>query len=148
MSKFLLWLWLILLVLETVRGILRISGGDYPRTETTTRKQEAWYLTVGIIILLLVSHAVFAEGTEVPPNKDAPAVEGRPLTSVVVTQCSLIVAVYVTMPDGRLVRFDRENSKLPADKLLAMAYTAERSERMEISCDGTAIEGFERHGHD
>ena len=97
---------------------------------------------------MLVSLAVSADGTDIAPNKDTPAVEGHPLTSVVVTQCSLIVAVYVTMSDGRLVRFDRENSKLPADQLLAMAYTAERSERIEISCDGTAIEGFERHDHD
>ncbi len=53
-----------------------------------------------------VAHAV-----EVPLDKNALAVEGHPLTSVVVTQCNLIVAVYMTMPDGRLLRFDKERQR-------------------------------------
>jgi len=85
-----------------------------------------------------------AHGTEVPAEKNAPDVAGHPLTSVVVTQCNLIVAVYVTMPDGRLLRFDH-TAAVPADQLLAMAYTATRSERVEVSCNDAGAVGYERH---
>lgn len=81
---------------------------------------------------------------EVPIEKKAPAAEGHPLTSVVVTQCNLIVAVYLTMPDGRLQRFDR-TAGISAEQLLEMAYTATRSERVEVSCDAEGVVGFERH---
>ena len=80
---------------------------------------------------------------EVPIEKSAPPVAGHPLTSVVVTQCNLIVAVYLTMPDGRLERFDH-SAGIPADDLLAMAYTAIRSERVEVSCNDNGPVGFER----
>ena len=85
-----------------------------------------------------------AHGAEIGIEKDAPKLEGHPLTSVVVTQCNLVVAVYMTMPDGRLVRFDR-NADIPADKLVNMAYTAERSERVEVSCEGIGVAGYESH---
>ena len=86
-----------------------------------------------------------AHRTEVPVEKNAPAVQGHPLTSVVVTQCNLIVAVYLTMADGSLLRFD-SSAAVPADQLLQMAYTATRSERVEVSCDeaGGAV-GYEKH---
>ncbi len=85
-----------------------------------------------------------AHTTEVPVEKNAPAAEGHPLTSVVVTQCNLIVAVYLTMPDGRLLRFDKTAS-VPAEQLLSMAYTATRSERVEVSCENVGAVGFEPH---
>jgi hypothetical protein len=85
-----------------------------------------------------------AQRTEVPVEKDAPAVKDHPLTSVVVTQCNLIVAVYLTMPDGRLLRFDH-SSQVPADQLMQMAYTATRSERVEVSCNDTGTVGYETH---
>lgn len=85
-----------------------------------------------------------AQRTEVAAEKDAPAVTGHPLTSVVVTQCNLIVAVYMTMPDGKLLRFDNTAS-VPADQLLQMAYTATRSERVEVSCNETGPVGYEKH---
>jgi hypothetical protein len=86
-----------------------------------------------------------AHKTEVPADKDAPAVQGHPLTSVVVTQCNLIVAVYLTMQDGRLMRFD-STANVPADQLLQMAYSATRSERVEVDCNnnGGAV-GYEKH---
>ncbi len=86
-----------------------------------------------------------AHRTEVPVEKNAPAIQGHPLTSVVVTQCNLIVAVYLTMADGSLLRFD-SSAAVPADQLLQMAYTATRSERVEVSCNDTggAI-GYEKH---
>jgi hypothetical protein len=85
-----------------------------------------------------------AHRTEVAPEKNAPAVSGHPLTSVVITQCNLIVAVYLTMPDGSLLRFD-SSASVPADQLLQMAYTATRSERVEVSCNDTGAVGYEKH---
>jgi hypothetical protein len=85
-----------------------------------------------------------AKGAEIGVQKNAPVVEGHPLTSVVVTQCNLMVVVYMTMPDGRFLRFDKQ-SDIPAEELLRMAYTASRSERVEVSCDGVGIAGYEKH---
>jgi hypothetical protein len=81
---------------------------------------------------------------EIPVETNAPPVEGHPLTSVVVTQCNLIVAVYMTMPDGRLLRFDK-SAALPPDQLMSMAYSATRSERVEVSCNDTGAAGYEKH---
>jgi hypothetical protein len=64
--------------------------------------------------------ALPAGASEIPVEKNAPTVPGHPLTSVVVTQCNLIVAVYLTMPDGKLLRFDKSSS-IPASQLLTMA---------------------------
>jgi hypothetical protein len=85
-----------------------------------------------------------AHVTEVPVEKDAPKVDGHPLTSVVVTQCNLIVAVYMTMPDGRLLRFDKSTS-VPSEQLMTMAYSATRSERVEVSCNEEGASGYEKH---
>jgi hypothetical protein len=85
-----------------------------------------------------------AHHTEVAIEKDAPQIKDHPLTSVVVTQCNLIVAVYLTMPDGRLLRYDH-SAKVPADQLLQMAYTASRSERVEVSCNENGAVGYEKH---
>jgi hypothetical protein len=85
-----------------------------------------------------------ARVTEVPVEKEAPKVEGHPLTSVVVTQCNLIVAVYMTMPDGRLLRFDK-SAAVPSEQLMTMAYSATRSERVEVSCNDTGAAGYEKH---
>jgi hypothetical protein len=89
--------------------------------------------------------AIAADGIEVPLEKAAAsAPEGHPLTSVVVTQCNLVVAVYVTMKDGRLLRFDK-SANVPIEQLLTMAYTATRSERVEVSCNDTGLVGYENH---
>jgi hypothetical protein len=85
-----------------------------------------------------------AQRTEVAVEKEAPAVAGHPLTSVVVTQCNLLVAVYMTMPDGKLLRCD-SSASVPADQLLQMAYTATRSERVEVSCNDAGAVGYEKH---
>jgi len=81
---------------------------------------------------------------EVPVDKNALSVEGHPLTSVVVTQCNLIVAVYMTMPDGRLLRFDK-SAGVPSEQLMNMAYSATRSERVEVSCNDAGAAGYEKH---
>jgi hypothetical protein len=85
-----------------------------------------------------------AHRTEVQVEKDAPNLPGHPLTSVVVTQCNLIVAVYMTMPDGSLLRFD-SSAQVSADQLLQMAYAATRSERVEVSCNDNGAVGYEKH---
>lgn len=85
-----------------------------------------------------------AHSKPVPVEKNAPHVPGHPLTAVVVTQCNLLVAVYLTMPDGRLLRYD-STASVPADRLVQMAYTATRSERVEVSCNDRGAAGYERH---
>lgn len=90
-----------------------------------------------------LSISMAGEPVEVTPAKSAP-VAGHPLTSVVVTQCNLVVAVYLTMQDGRLLRFDK-SANLPIDQLMAMAASATRSERVEVSCNDTGAVGYERH---
>ena len=85
-----------------------------------------------------------AHVTEIPVEKEAPKVEGHPLTSVVVTQCNLIVAVYMTMSDGRLLRFDKTTA-VPSEQLMTMAYSATRSERVEVSCNEEGAAGYEKH---
>ncbi len=85
-----------------------------------------------------------AHVTEIPADQNAPKMDGHPLTSVVVTQCNLIVAVYMTMPDGRLLRFDK-SAEVPSDQLMHMAYSATRSERVEVSCNDTGAAGYEKH---
>lgn len=85
-----------------------------------------------------------AHSKEVPIEKNAPHISGHPLTAVVVTQCNLLVAVYLTMPDGRLLRYD-STASVPAERLVQMAYTATRSERVEVSCNERGAAGYERH---
>lgn len=85
-----------------------------------------------------------AKGASIGATKGMPVVEGRPMTAVVVTQCNLVVAVYMTMQDGRLLRFDSK-ADVPAEKLLTMAYAATRSERVEVSCEGMGVAGYETH---
>lgn len=94
----------------------------------------------------MLAAPVFADPPhiDVPVEKNAAHADGHPLTSVVVTQCNLIVAVYMTMADGSLRRFD-SSANLPADQLLQMAYTATRSERVEVSCNDVGAVGYEKH---
>lgn len=103
-------------------------------------------LAADILLLCLLGGVCLAAEpphVEVPVQKNAPPVEGHPLTAVAITQCNLIVAVYVTLPDGRLQRFDK-SSGISADQLLALAYTAVRSERIEVSCNDIGAVGYER----
>ncbi len=83
-------------------------------------------------------------GAELGSDQHAPVVEGHPLTSVVVTQCNLVVAVYMTMPDGRFLRFDQK-ANVSAEELLTIAYTATHSERVEVSCEGEGLVAYEKH---
>jgi hypothetical protein len=83
-------------------------------------------------------------GAELGSDQDAPVVEGHPLTSVVVTQCNLVVAVYMTMPDGRFLRFDQK-ANVSAEELITVAYTASHSERVEVSCEGEGLVAYEKH---
>jgi len=85
-----------------------------------------------------------AHGSELGKSTGATTVAGHPLTSVVVTQCNLVVAVYMTMPDGRFLRFDKK-ADVSAEELVTMAYTAAHSERVEVSCEGTGVVAYEKH---
>lgn len=75
-----------------------------------------------------------AKAVEIPLDAKHVPIEGQPMSAVVVSQCSKLVAVYLTMPDGRLLRFDR-TSGLPVTVVLEMADTAKRKERIEVACD-------------
>jgi len=98
-----------------------------------------------LAMLAALAAATLTQAAEVPVEKNAvTSEEGHPVTSVVVTQCNLVVAVYVTMPDGRLLRFDK-STNLPIEQLLKMAYTATRSERVEVSCNDNGLVGYETH---
>jgi len=97
-----------------------------------------------LAVLAALIAASLTHASEVPVEKNAQGPEGHPLTAVVVTQCNLVVAVYVTMPDGRLLRFDK-SANMPVAQLLTMAYTATRSERVEVSCNDSGAVGFETH---
>lgn len=108
------------------------------------------------IIITILAPLAFnlanAQTEVIPENHDTQInppikLQGHPLTSVVVTQCALIVAVYLTMPDGKLIRYDAKTATgIKAEDLLTLAYTADRSERVEVDCnsDKGAV-GFEKH---
>jgi hypothetical protein len=95
-------------------------------------------------IVLSQGEKAVVNGAEIGLAKDVPIVEGRPLTAIVVTQCNMVIAVYMTMQDGRLLRFDSKAS-VPAEQLISIAYTATRSERVEVSCENIGAAGFETH---
>lgn len=92
---------------------------------------------------IVLGTAACGFATEVPVDKTAPAIEGHPVSAVIITQCNMLVAAYVTMADGRLVRFDKA-SGVPADQALMIAKSAPRNERIEVSCNGIGAKGFER----
>lgn len=84
-------------------------------------------------------------GGDAPRNAPLP----HPSSSaVVVTQCNLIEAVYLTMPDGKLLRFSTNQlKKIPAEDLVGFVYTrAKVSERIETDYRGAAgLPRFEKH---
>jgi hypothetical protein len=95
----------------------------------------------------LVLDGAHAPASEVAQNPAVDLKEGQPLTAVVVTQCNLVVAVYFTMKDGKLVRFDQSaNSSIKAEDLVSLAYnSARRSERIEVGCDAPGLKATEPH---
>ena len=95
----------------------------------------------------LVLKGAHASASEVAPNPEVNVREGQPLTAVVVTQCNLVVAVYFTMQDGKLIRFDKDaGSSIKAEDLVDLAYnSAKRSERVEVGCGTPGLAGTEAH---
>ena len=95
----------------------------------------------------LVLNGAHAPASEVAQNPEVNVREGNPLTAVVVTQCNLVVAVYFTMQDGKLIRFDKNaGSSIKAEDLVNLAYnSAKRSERVEVGCDKLGVEATEPH---
>lgn len=69
-------------------------------------------------------------------------VDSLPVSAVVVTQCNELLAAYLTLPSGELVRFDKD-SGLSWVTVLDMANTAKRSERIEVSCNSEGVKGYE-----
>jgi hypothetical protein len=95
----------------------------------------------------LVLNGAHAPASVVAQNPEVNVREGQPLTAVVVTQCNLVVAVYFTMQDGKLVRFDKNaGSKIKAEDLVTLAYnSAKRSERVEVGCNTLGLKATEPH---
>jgi hypothetical protein len=95
----------------------------------------------------LVLNGAHAPASEVAANPEVDVRDGQPLTAVVVTQCNLVVAVYFTMQDGKLIRFDKDaGSSIKAEDLVALAYnSAKRSERVEVGCDTPGVAATEAH---
>ena len=95
----------------------------------------------------LVLNGAHAPASEVAQNPEVKVQEGQPLTAVVVTQCNLVVAVYFTMQDGKLIRFDENaGSGIKAEDLVTLAYnSAKRSERVEVGCDMPGLKAIEPH---
>lgn len=122
---------------------LRTLYTGYKAQQIKPPPDAAKVLIVALLFAVLASSSI-AFAVDVPVERDAPKIEGHPLTSIVVTQCNLIVAVYMTMPDGRLLRFDKAAS-VPTNELMTMAYSAARSERIEVSCNDMGAVGTERH---
>ena len=81
---------------------------------------------------------------EVQPTRSTVVGEGNPTAAVAVTQCNQLVAVYMVMPDGRLLRFDK-TSGVSWERLLSATYSALRSERVEVSCGNEGVVGYETH---
>lgn len=108
----------------------------------------SFVLAIAIASICLIVNAAAPAHIDVPVTPTTgeaarPLLDGHPITSVVVTQCNLIVAVYITMADGRLLRFDH-TAALPANELMSMAYSAERSERVEVGCNEGDASQYER----
>lgn len=99
-----------------------------------------------VIKLLLLAMSVCLFVSSVPAKADEPSLKfvQQPMTSVVVTQCNLIVAIYLTMKDGKLLRFDKSNS-VPYNELMRIASSAIHSERVEVSCNSIGAVGYEKH---
>jgi hypothetical protein len=95
----------------------------------------------------LVLDGAHAPASEVAPHPEVNVRDGQPLTAVVVTQCNLVVAVYFTMQDGKLIRFDKNaGSRIKAEDLVTLAYnSAKRSERVEVGCDTPGLAATEPH---
>jgi hypothetical protein len=133
-----------LFVLVVLRGWYTGWKSKQPNPAVLPPPVNAAKVLMIALVLATTFSTCIAVATEVPVEKDAPKVEGHPLTSVVVTQCNLIVAVYMTMPDGRLLRFDK-SAAVPSEQLMTMAYSAVRSERVEVSCNDLGAAGYEKH---
>lgn len=97
------------------------------------------------VIALLLTYAAPAEEVQ-PTQSEIARLESKDLlTGVLITQCNMIIAAYMTTTDGRLVRFDvRDQTQMSASALQTLVYSARVSERIELRCDGTTF-GTERH---
>lgn len=112
---------------------------------------KAWLIfAISLTALLLAvskpwEHSMKESAAKFPgtiPANQVTEIDGAAVTAVVVTQCNGLLAVYLTMPSGNLLRFDKD-SGLPWTTLLDMANAAVRSERIEVSCDSLGVEGYE-----
>ena len=129
---------MVAMTLMTVMPTGAAYAGASPQDKTTSPVSP---------VQALVLNGAHAPASEVAQNREVNVREGQPLTAVVVTQCNLVVAVYFTMKDGKLIRFDKNaGSSIKAEDLVQLAYnSAKRSERVEVGCDTPGLKGTEPH---
>jgi hypothetical protein len=121
-----------------------VAGGAAHARDAMPQDQTASSISP---VQALVLNGAHAPASEVAPNPEVKVREGQPLTAVVVTQCNLVVAVYFTMQDGKLIRFDKDaGPSIKAEDLVDLAYnSAKRSERVEVGCDTPGMAATEAH---
>ena len=121
-----------------------VAGGAAQARDAMPQDQTASPISP---VQALVLDGAHAPASEVAPNPEVNVRDGQPLTAVVVTQCNLVVAVYFTMQDGKLIRFDKNaGPSIKAEDLVDLAYnSAKRSERVEVGCDTPGLAATEAH---
>jgi hypothetical protein len=129
---------LAMMVMAMVTGGAAVARDAVPQDQTTSPISP---------VQALVLNGAHAPASEVAPNPEVNVRDGQPLTAVVVTQCNLVVAVYFTMQDGKLIRFDKDaGSSIKAEDLVTLAYnSAKHSERVEVGCDTPGVAATEPH---
>lgn len=86
-------------------------------------------LSVLVAAMAVGVWAVVSSGEQ--PAKVEPA---TPWTAVAVTQCNLLVALFITSADGKLITIDKESGVSSADAL-RMGQKAKTATRIEVACD-------------
>jgi hypothetical protein len=129
---------LTMMVMAVLTGSAAVARDALPQDQTESSISP---------VQALVLNGAHAPASEVAQNPEVNVREGQPLTAVVVTQCNLVVAVYFTMRDGKLIRFDKNaGSSIKAEDLVTLAYnSAARSERVEVGCDTQGLAATEPH---
>lgn len=105
---------------------------------TTNRK--VWK----VVVIAVVAYAVAMAAVCMVVWTDEIPDEQRPLTGILITQCNEVIAGYVTMPDGRLQRFDKSNeAQMSSPALQALIMSAKSKERIEIGCSAASYQIIE-----
>lgn len=99
-----------------------------------------------LVAIAVVGYAVAMVAVSALLRAEEIPEEQKPLTGILITQCNEVVAGYVTMPDGRLQRFDKnDEAQMSSPALQALIMSAKSKERIEIGCDGSSYQIIKPH---